>query len=57
VDKGPASVHFQDLLVLAPTDDEFDRASAWVLTQDIAPEWSGFVKEVVDRVRAQGRHR
>ncbi len=53
VDKGPASVHAQDLIVLAPADDELARASAWVTTQDIAPEWPRLVQEVVDHVRAR----
>ncbi len=55
VDKGPASVHCQDVLVLAPSDDELARAQAWVLTQDMAPEWPKLVKEVVDHVRAHRR--
>lgn len=57
LDRGRSSVHLQDLLVLAPTDAELAYASAWVLTQDIAPEWPGFVAEVVDHVRAQREHR
>ena len=57
VDKGPMSVHLQDLLVLAPSDEELARASTWVLTQDIAPEWPQFVTEVVDHVRTRRRHR
>src|SRR5262245_67270 len=57
VDKGHASVHFQDLLELAPADDELARAKDWVLTQDIAPEWPDLVTQVVDHVRTQRRHR
>ncbi len=56
-DKGPASVHAQDLLVLAPTDEELTQASAWVLTQDIAPEWPRIVSEVVAHVRTHRRDR
>jgi hypothetical protein len=55
VDKGPGSVHLQDLVVLAPSDQEFVVASAWVRTHDIAPEWPRLVEEVVDHVRAQRR--
>lgn len=55
VDKGPSSVHLQDLLALAPTDPELALAAAWVVTQDIAPEWPRFVQEVVDHVRARRR--
>ncbi len=57
VDRGPTSVHCQDLLVLMPNDDELALASAWVLTQDLAPEWPRLVAEVVEHVRAQSRHR
>lgn len=55
VDKGPNSVHCQDLLALAPDDAELARASAWVLLQDMAPEWPGFIAEVVAHVCAQRR--
>jgi hypothetical protein len=57
VDRGPTSVHLQDLMALAPADDELAQASTWVLTQDMAPEWSKLVNEVVDHVRAQREHR
>ena len=57
VDKGPASVHSQDLLVLSPSDDELAHAARWVLTQDLAPEWPRLVTEVVDHVRAHRRPR
>lgn len=57
VDRGPASVHLQDLLALAPTDGELARASAWVVTQDIAPQWPQLVTEVTDHVRNRRRHR
>ena len=30
VDQGPRSVHYQDLVVLAPTDEELDIAASWV---------------------------
>lgn len=51
VDRGPDSVHLQDLLKLAPNDEELAHAKAWVLTQDIAPEWPELVAEAVDHVR------
>lgn len=47
VDQGPKSVHFDDLLQLAPSDRELDVARDWVLTQDAAPRWSEMVDEVV----------
>lgn len=52
-DRGPTSVHAQDLVALAPTDDEFANARTWVLTQDLAPEWPRLVTEVVNHVRAR----
>ncbi len=50
-DGGPTSVHFQDLVALAPSDEELERARARVLAQDIAPQWPNLVTEVVDHVR------
>ena len=52
-DRGPTSVHAQDLIALAPSDDEFASARIWVLTQDLAPEWPRLVSEVVNHVRAR----
>ena len=52
-DRGPPSVHAQDLAFLAPTDDELERGRTWVLTQDLAPEWPPLVTEVVNHVRAR----
>jgi len=54
VDQWPASVHLQDLRKLSPTDDELERANAWVVRQDAAPEFPTMVDEVIDDVR---RHR
>jgi hypothetical protein len=56
VDKGPKSVHFQDLLALLPDDAELDRACAWVLTQDMAGEWPALVAEVAEHVRTRRPH-
>lgn len=50
-DSHPGSVHVQDLVALRPDPDELGDASAWVLTQDVAPEWPGLVSEVVEYVR------
>ncbi len=35
VDRGPRSVHFQDLRALRPSAEELEVAAAWVRTQDI----------------------
>jgi len=48
-DTGPKSVHFQDLVALAPSDEELEAARIWVVAQDtgLAP----IVEEVVRRAR------
>ena len=52
VDRGPRSVHFQDLRALAPTRAELDAASAWVRTQDESPVYTDMVGQVVERALA-----
>lgn len=54
VDRGPLSVHLQDLIALRPTADDMARAAEWVRTQDAAPGWAGNVEEVIEHV---GRRR
>jgi hypothetical protein len=51
VDQGPKSVHLQDLIVLAPTPDELDKAGHWVLSQDEGDEFPALVEKVKDHVR------
>lgn len=56
VDRGRLSVHLQDLLALRATEEELEKAGAWVLTQDAAMEWGSLVEEVmayVNRYRQQ----
>lgn len=53
-DRGPASVHVQDLIALAPDDAELDEAAGWVRGQDAAPEFAAMVDGVLGHVR---RHR
>lgn len=50
VDRGPGSVHLQDLVALDPSEEELQRAAAWILTQDAAPEWASLVAEVIEHV-------
>ena len=52
VDRGPRSVHFQDLRALAPTREELDAAAAWVRTQDESPVFADMVGQVVERALA-----
>lgn len=49
VDRGPRSVHFQDLLALRPTEEELEAAAAWVRTQDANPDFASLVDQVVER--------
>jgi hypothetical protein len=49
---GPASVHYRDLLALAPTASELDEAAAWVATQDASPEFATVLRKVVEHVRS-----
>lgn len=51
VDKGPRSVHYQDLLRLNPTDEELGKAQQWVATQDAADTWPELVQTTTDNVR------
>lgn len=51
VDRGPRSVHYQDLIALKPRLDELRDAAAWVRTQDAAAEFSEMVDQVIDYVQ------
>ncbi len=55
VDRGPTSVHLQDLLALAPSDSELYSAAGWVETQDAAESFPRLVRDVVEYVRASRR--
>lgn len=55
VDRGPGSVHYQDLVKLTPTFDELQEAAAWVKTQDAAAEFSELVDQVIDHVQRDVR--
>lgn len=48
---GSASVHFQDLLALSPTEAELTAAADWVRGQDPTPAFSGIVEQVIAHVR------
>lgn len=50
-DRGPSSVHFQDLIALDPTDAELDAAHAWVCDQDPGIEFGHTVSHVVSHAR------
>ena len=49
VDRGPRSVHFQDLRTLRPTQAELDEAAAWVRTQDASEAFGEMVGQVALR--------
>lgn len=55
VDQGPRSVHAQDLLSLAPSDEELEEAARWVGGQDAAPEFGSQLRQAVEYVAAHGR--
>jgi len=49
------SVHYHDLLALAPTDDELIAAADWVRPQNASPEFHVILDDVVAHVRRQLR--
>ena len=55
VDRGPSSMHVQDLMALAPTDAELAEGMEWVLTQDASEAFPSLVLEVVEYVRNASR--
>jgi hypothetical protein len=52
VDRGPESVHFQDLVALDPTADELVAAASWVRSQDVAPEFASILEQAIAEVRS-----
>jgi hypothetical protein len=50
-DRDRASVHVQDLLALAPADEELAAARAWVVQQDLGPDFPALVDGVISHVR------
>jgi hypothetical protein len=53
VDQGPESVHVQDLIALAPDEDELAEAERWVQSQDASPEFKNMIQEVVAYVQSK----
>ena len=51
VDRGRESVHFQDLIALAPSDAELVKASDWVVSQDAGEHFPALLKEVLRNVQ------
>jgi hypothetical protein len=52
--EGPASVHFQDLLALRPTNDELQSAAQWVRSQDTSPQFAAILDQVVEEATKGG---
>ena len=52
---GPESVHFQDLLALRPSDQEFEDAAVWVREQDPSAGLAAALSAVVEPAR-RSRH-
>jgi hypothetical protein len=51
VDRNRESVHFQDLLALAPNGSELAEAARWVVSQDASEHFPALLKEVVENVQ------
>ena len=51
VDHGLTSVHVQDMMALEASPAELEQAKAWVLGQDLAPEFPSLVDQVVRHVQ------
>jgi hypothetical protein len=49
------SVHYSDLLALAPTDEELSAATAWIRPQNASPEFHVILDELVAHVGRQLR--
>lgn len=49
-DRGPRSVHFQDLVALRPSASDLERAATWVRTQDANPDFASLVDQVIAHV-------
>jgi hypothetical protein len=53
VDQGPASIHWQDLLRLSPSDEELDGAVEWVGGQDAGVDFGNLVEQALDGLRRE----
>ncbi len=49
-DRGPTSVHYQDLVRLQPTMEELEEAAVWVRIQDASNDFPTFVDQVIEHV-------
>lgn len=48
---GPQSVHYQDLVRLAPTDEELEEAREWARSEDPSPIVAQHIDQVIEHVR------
>ena len=48
---GPQSVHYQDLVRLAPTDEELEEAKEWARSEDSSPIVAQHIDQVIEHVR------
>lgn len=53
VDRGPRSVHMQDLLRLTPSEAELAEAARWVETQDVSEVFASDLKEALKYVASR----
>jgi hypothetical protein len=54
-DRGPQSVHYQDLLALRPTEAELAAAARWVRRQDPSPAFAHELGGLLEHVRRHAR--
>jgi len=55
VDQGPESVHYQDLVALEPTDEEWEEAAEWVGAQDVSPVFANMINQAIRHVQQDAR--
>jgi len=53
IDQGPKSKHWQDLIVLRPTEEELNQAADWVKTQDQSEYFKQFVEQASEQLRIE----
>ena len=53
IDQGPQSKHWQDLIVLQPTEIELAQAVDWVKTQDESDYFKQFVDQASEKLRIE----
>ena len=50
--EGPASVHYQDLMALQPTNEELADAARWVRSQDPSAPFARILDQVLEHAKS-----